>query len=180
VRCSVSFSYVCNTCIMFYYTTKEMCYCYFVLHVPPTFHCSFTVDISLVKLKLKFTCNLPNNKYFTDYFSDTSKTRLPNCLLSFWLVAIFLLPFPSHNVLDFYVVVLSRAYIINRSRFHYCFCHTSLTLRSRVLLETLTVFHQLFVTIKFITINKSARFWSLSLVKWIRPTSSKQQFIIHF
>jgi len=61
---------------MSYYTMKEMFLCYFILHVPPTFHCSLTVDISLAKVKLKFTCNLPNNKSCTDYFSDTRKTRL--------------------------------------------------------------------------------------------------------
>ena len=103
------------------------------------------------------------------YVRDSEKFRLTNVIPERII-------FVSRGIT---VVILSKAYIMNRS-YHYCFCHTSLTLRSRVLLETLTVFHQLFVTIKFITLNTSSSFWSISLVKWIRPTSSKPTIYYSF
>jgi hypothetical protein len=126
---------------MFLYNVKETCLCYFLLHVPPTFHCSFTADIILAKVKLKFVCNLPNNQYCTHYFSDTRKTHLRQLSSKFSLVA---LSFHLYHDIMYQasMFILSRAYTMTRSRFYYCFCHNSLIIRSTVLLETLTACHQ--------------------------------------
>ena len=160
--------------------SERMCFSYFLLHVPQALNCSFTVDINLVKAYLKFTCNLPNNKSFTNYFSDTRKTHLLQLFSLFLVGFYFLSPFTWRNVSVFTVVTLCGAYIRNWGHFHYYFCHTSLTLRSRILLEKLMVFHQFFVTIKFITINTSASFWSLSLVKRTQPPSAKPTIYYKF